>query len=270
MFLFIAYSCFLTFPLFAQLAEDNHPPKEDAWGNPKVNLYVSATIDTLYYDNLEPGVAYLSGTIEMVNYDAKESYNYDGDLRLDINPSRDDQHAPSPDKKILFSGKLKVGEIFRKTFYASRHVDATGTTRGDWWKLQGTLTIRLPKDQTWSANYVNPDPFLHDPVSARGIGPTKNGEDFSTDFNARAGEEWKSLLVTDAPYDEVLWWIQAPGDAGPGTNVAVDGGGDGNLIRATMSYTFPENIVGVYTIKAEICRNDGSGYERSYDVWVGD
>ncbi|MCE2399782.1 hypothetical protein J4G08_02715 [Candidatus Poribacteria bacterium] len=69
------------------------------------------------------------------------------------------------------------------------------------------------------------------------------------------------------PFDEVLWYVQAPGDTKPGTNVQVDSG-DGDT--TTMSYTFPEGIRGAYRIRAEIWRNDGTGYWEYYTVDVAD
>lgn len=122
--------------------------------------------------------------------------------------------------------------------------------------------------ESWQANFTVD--FDHNPQSIVGIGPTKNGETFSTDFYSNPGKTWESLLITDASYDEVLWYVQAPGDTNPGTYIEVDSGGVGEITKATMSYTFPEDVEGAYKIRAEIWRNDGTSYWQYYTVWISD
>ncbi len=273
-FVLIVLSCLLTLPVFAQLAIDNHPSEEDAWGNAKINVYVSASIDSLYYDGMKPGVAYVSGTLEMVNYDDEESYSWNGDLRLDVLPSGDDpnQGAPCCDEKEPFSGTLNPGDVFSTTYYASVHVDRTGTQRGQWWRLKGTITVYLPEDQQWQADYDDVT-FFHDPGGSVGIGPMTNG-DFSEDFTGDVGDSWDSLMITDAPYDEIWWYVKPPWDTSYyGTDEEIDEG-NGEDRRATMTYTFPaypEDYDGnnrYFTITAYVYRWDGSVYEKHYDVLV--
>lgn len=158
-------------------------------------------------------------------------------------------------------------------YFTSLHVDLTGAARGEWWKLIGTNTLTLPLQEQWQATYTTAR-FLHDPVSALGIGPTtENGDEFTTDFTSRPGEDWHSLLITDSPYDQVYWYVRAPWESGFGTTVEIDQG-NGENIRATMKYRIPdysEDFDGdsiYFTITAYIYRLDLSVYERSYDIKV--
>ena len=155
--------------------------------------------------------------------------------------------------------------------HLSLHVDRTGAPRNEDHTMKGTVTLRCDhprlanRQDTWQADFEVD--FTHRPLGVVGIGPTTNGVDFDDDFSANAGDSWESLLITDMPFDEVLWYVQAPGDTKPGTNVQVDSG-DGDT--TTMSYTFPEGIRGAYRIRAEIWRNDGTGYWEYYTVDVAD
>ena len=80
---------------------------------------------------MEPGVAYVSGTLDMVNYDDEDSYDLNGEIRIDVLPKGDDpnQSPPCCDEKNPFSATLDPGDILSRTFYASVHVNRTGAAR---------------------------------------------------------------------------------------------------------------------------------------------
>lgn len=263
--LIIINTCLITIPLFAVLDSDVGFGKKFA-----TNVWGYVQLHTLEYNGEEPGIAYLGGLVMFLN-EGVRSHNYDGEFRLEI-------LGYSRDEKIPFSGKIeKSGKdgaadlIFKNL---SLPVDRTDAPREQEHTMRGTITLRVyhpigtGKDQ-WQANHDFD--FYHDPIASVGIGPaTGDGTDFTRDYLANAGDSWDSLLITDAPYDEVLWYVQAPGEDFPGTYKEVDAGIVGDMTRATMSNTFPAEIdqSGYFTIRAEIWRNDGSGYYKSYNVWV--
>ncbi|MDE0020861.1 MAG: hypothetical protein OXT69_05725 [Candidatus Poribacteria bacterium] len=86
-------------------------------------------------------------------------------------------------------------------------------------------------------------------------------------YTASAGGTHEVNLVADGPYSQVYWYVKAPGDTGYGTQVEIDNG-DGAASDASLSYTFPSDASGEYTITAYIYRSDLSVYEESYTVTI--
>ena len=137
--------------------------------------------------------------------------------------------------------------------------------------------------ETWAIN--NPtykSNFTHNPETVEeeihGLAPTKDGETFSGDCTANTNNErnWQSLVITDAPYSSVYWYVKAPGDTSSfGTHVETDHG-NGVEKRATMTYSFPDDVGGpgeesaYYEITAYVYRWDQTVYWNSYKVWVHD
>ncbi len=262
--LIIINTFLITIPLFAVLDSDVGFGKKFA-----KNVWGYVQLHNLEYNGEEPGIAYLGGLV-MFNNKGIKSHRYDGDFRLEI-------LGYSRDEKMPFSGTIeksgKVGAADLIFENLSLPVDRTDAPREQKHKMKGTITLRVyhpigtGKDQ-WQADHeLN---FYHDPIASVGIGPTTNGEDFTRGYLANAGDSWNSLLITDAPYDEVLWYVQAPGEDFPGTYKEVDSGGFGDKTKATMSNFFPTNInkSAYFTIWAEIWRRNGSGYYKYYKVWV--
>jgi hypothetical protein len=205
----------------------------------------------------------LSGYVEIVNYEPKVKPNYDWGFRLEI-------LGYGWDEKLPGSGRIGASNLLYVPETINLNVDRTGAPRGEEHTMLGTVWLNAYTrvTESWQANFTVD--FDHNPQSIVGIGPTKNGETFSTDFYSNPGKTWESLLITDTSYDEVLWYVQAPGDTNPGTYIEVDSGGVGEITKATMSYTFPEDVEGAYKIRAEIWRNDGTSYWQYYTVWVSD
>lgn len=283
MFLFFAYACSLTLPLFAQLAVDDHPPnKRDRNQNVIFNVSASAVLDDLWYDSSGLGFVNLSGNMTIFNLDRHRSYGYYGDYRLDIRKHvREDRFDPlHPDARYdLLPGtvpKFTDGTdnllTFPKTI--NLQVDCTGAQEDVQYTMFANVTLNLTlnnRTESWKIQEYKKN-FWHTPEGVDGIGPTDEaGENFIDACDANAGEEWHSLLITDATYDEVLWYVHEPGDNSiAGTYIEVDSGGAGNLTNATMTYRFPADITknAYFKIRAEIWRNDGTGYEEFYQVWV--
>ena len=95
-------------------------------------------------------------------------------------------------------------------------------------------------------------------------------------FNLNSERDWQSLVITDALYSSVYWYVKAPGDTSSfGTQVETDIG-DGVVNRATMTYSFPDDVGGPgaeganYEITAYVYRWDQTVYWDSYTVWVDD
>lgn len=261
----LTLSCLLAFFVLAEpLDVDNDAPR---WND----VSASAVIDDLWYEREEPGVAYLSGHFNLLNLDFNRSINYFGEFRLAI-------LGYAFDEKIPFSGRVpshahNTDSYFTMSKTLALHVDRTNAERDRRHTMLGSVTLNVPTRgnlvDSWQAIYSKE--FTHRPLSLHGIGPTKNEDTFSTDFYGNAGDTWKSLLITDAPYEEVLWYVQGPGDTSPhGAYIEVDSPGAGESTKATMSYRFPENVDGQYRIWAEIWRNDGSNYWLYYTVHVSD
>ena len=83
-------------------------------------------------------------------------------------------------------------------------------------------------------------------------------------------------MITDTPYSSVYWYVKAPGDTSSfGTHVETDHG-NGVEKRATMTYSFPDDVGGpgeesaYYEITAYVYRWDQTVYWNSYKVWVHD
>ena len=146
--------------------------------------------------------------------------------------------------------------------------------------MSANITLRVyqgNKQDTWTISHSLP--FTHRPQGETGLGATNDGETFSGECDARGGDSWQSLIKTEGPYDQVYWYVKAPGDTGYGTWIKTDQG-DGVERKSTMTHTFPEDVddpnkegdqQGVYyEITAYVYRWDLSVYWDSYKVWVID
>ena len=212
----------------------------------------------------------MSGSVELVNYDSEVNNAFDWGFRLEI-------LGYGFDEKLPGNGNIKDnGNTFNRSETISLHVDRTHALRDERHTMRGTVWLNVEHPRRWNqtdAWQANFDvKFLHTPHAIVGLGPTKNGVDFvdnARGFYAAPGDTRDSLLITDAPYSQVYWYVRAPNDTTYGTNVEVDGG-DGKTSKATMRYTFPEDVEGTYKIIAYIYRWDLSVYELSYSVWVSD
>ena len=109
-------------------------------------------------------------------------------------------------------------------------------------------------------------PSNPDESSSSSSAPGLSSSDGS--YTASAGDTHEVNLVADGPYSQVYWYVKAPGDTGSyGTQVEIDSG-DGVTSDASLSYTFPADAAGEYTITACIYRSDQSVYEESYTVTI--
>ncbi len=265
----ITLSCLLTFPLFAEpLDRDNKPAKVNS-------VYGDVSVDDLWYNNQEPGVAYLRGSIELIHYNPKVKNEFDWGFRLEIVGYGFDENGF--DEKDDHYGTIGgTNNIFTRSQTISLHVDRTHARRGERHEMLGTvwLNVKHPRHRNnvdaWQANFKVR--FNHNPNPIVGLGPTTNGVDFvdnARGFFASPGGTQESLLITDAPYSQVYWYVKKPKDKTYGPNVQIDVG-NGEMTKATMRYDFPENIEGTYKIIAYIYRWDLSVYELNYSVWVDD
>ena len=157
----------------------------------------------------EPGVAYFNGMFMFHNSGVK-SHGYSGEFRLEILGYLADEKDP-------FSGSIKKngkeGYVGMRFWHLSLPVDRTGAPRDENHKMKGTITLKVNHpigngQDTWQADYEVR--FSHSPLDIVGIGPTRNGEDFSNDYSANSGDSWESLMITDAPYDTVWWYVTTP------------------------------------------------------------
>jgi len=296
----IAMICSLLFTpcVFAQLATDNHAAED-------IDASVSVSIDSLSYDPSGAGVAYLSGSFFVYNYHTSKKLFYNGELRLEIlEPKGDGTYFTfSPDSKENVSGNLKkndedsyIGDVYDSfSKSTSSYIDCLSGGRdggkpkaGNRYTMSAAITLNATigrTTETWEVN--NPTlkiDFTHNPETdveeIIGIGPTTTGTEFSDDCtcNLNTERDWQSLMITDAPYDEVYWYVKAPGDTsdlGEYLEEEVDHG-DGVETRATMTYPFPDDVGGpgeeaaYYKITAYVYRWDGTVYWESYQVYVHD
>ena len=102
------------------------------------------------------------------------------------------------------------------------------------------------------------------PPSGSSFDETSSSSDSGT---LSPGETIEAHFVADGPYSQVYWYVKAPGDTGYGTEVEIDTG-DGVATVASLSYTFPSDADGEYTITAYVYRSNQSVYEESYTVTV--
>ena len=277
-------SLLLTPTVFAQLAEDNHAPDN-------IDASVSVSIDSLDYDSSGPGVVYLSGSFFVYNYDENRSCSYSGELRLEIFDS--DGNTLFPDSKENVYGNLKkndedsyIGDVYDSFSESiSSYMDCLDPKpeADKDYTAKAAITLRVTighRTETWEVN--NPPhtmDFTHQPETEAeeisGLGPTTDGETFSDDCtcNLNSERDWQSLVITDTPYSSVYWYVKAPGDTSSlGTHVGTDWG-DGVEKRATMTYSFPDDVPGTgayYEITAYVYRWDNTVYWNSYLVWVND
>ena len=132
-------------------------------------------------------------------------------------------------------------------------------------------------EETWAIN----DPtykqdFRHRPTSAHGLGPTTNDETFSKGCNTTGGKEWKSLMITEKPYDLIYWYLKAPGDTSAYGSEEEIVTGDGTERNSVFTHPFPladgdtDTTGAYYEITAYVYSSDGSVYWESYSVWVND
>ncbi len=296
---FVCLSCWLPASVFAWLAIDNHAPDD-------LNVSAYVTIDSLSYDPSGVGMAYLSGTFFVYNLDIKKRCNYSGDLRLEIFDA--EGNTFEPDAKAPISGSLKkndadaqlsdVYDSFSESvslYLDCLSADVVGKRvkmqAGREYTMSAAITLRVTighREETWAIN----DPtytsdFTYSPETDEeeitGLGPTKDGETFSDDCTCTLNSErnWKSLMITENPYDVIYWYVKEPGDTSNyGTNVQTDWG-DGAAKRATMTYPFPDDVddpattdkneTGVYyEIGALVYRSDNEIDWHTYKVWVND
>lgn len=298
---FVCLSCWLPASVFAHLAMDSHiSTKLFDDGNTAVSAYVS--IDSLTYDS-SSGVAYVDGTFFLHNYHTRQRCNYFGQLRLEIFDAAGNTFEP--DAKTPISGSLKkweedapLGAIQVSTpKSASLYIDCLSADTAEErvqpeadqeYTMSAAITLNVTighREETWAIN----DPtytskFRYSPPEEiHGLGPTKDGETFSDDCTCTLNSErnWKSLLITEIPYDVIYWYVKEPGDTSSyGTNVQTDWG-DGATKRATMTYPFPDDVddptttdkneTGVYyEIGAFVYRSDDEIDWHTYKVWVND
>ena len=286
-FLFSFLSCFLTPCVFAALDTDDHEAK-------KIDVSASVSIDSLSYDSSGAGVAYLNGSFSLYNFDVRRRCFYTGELRLEIlEPVRENVwNTLTPDAKEPVSGSLeKYADPWRDTSTSfsrsvNLHIDclAPQPIKGQEYTMSASITLNATiggTTETWQVNGCRSN-FTHQPEQDEeeisGLGPTKDGETFSGDCTANTNNErnWQSLVITDAPYSSVYWYVKAPGDTSSfGTHIETDHG-NGVEKRATMTYSFPDDVGGpgeeaaYYEITAYVYRWDQTVYWNSYQVWVHD
>ena len=128
-------------------------------------------------------------------------------------------------------------------------------------------------EETWSTSYTAK--FTHEPTSDHGLGPTTDGETFSGDCSCTGGDEWDSLMITDAPYSQIYWYVKAPGDTSAHGTLESTVDRDGTERNSVFTYTFPEDdgLPGTgssYEITAYVYRWDQSVYWESYSIFVED
>ncbi|MDE0087071.1 MAG: hypothetical protein OXU23_15225 [Candidatus Poribacteria bacterium] len=277
-------SLLLTPCVFAQLATDNHTAED-------IDASVSVSIDSLSYDSSGAGVVYLSGSFFVYNYDENRRCSYSGELRLEIFDA--DGNALSPDSKENVSGNLKkndedsyIGDVYDSfSTSTSSYMDCLDPkpVAGEDYTAEASITLRVTighRTETWAVN--NPTytmDFTHQPETIEeeisGLGPTTDGETFSDDCtcNLNSERDWQSLVITDTPYSSVYWYVKAPGDTSSlGTHVETDWG-DGAEKRATMTYSFPDDVPGTaayYEITAYYYLSDNTVDWDSYKVYVHD
>ena len=272
----------------AELASDYH------W-KPGFNASAYVSITKLEYDPLGEGVAYLDGTFYVRNLNPKKSCRFDGELRLEIlKPLGDNKFETLGHFEQEIEGNLKknkhpfVNIRTRIQESVNLHMDCLSPRpkEGERYTMSASITLRVTiggVTETWKIN----DPthkieFRHEPLGVHGLGSTRNGETFAGDCNAtliRELRSWESLVITEdptgtrpGPYDEVYWYIRAPGDA-THTLIEIDHG-DGVETHATMEYSFVDEDdelkgkEGFYEITAVVLRWDQSVYWDSYNVWV--
>lgn len=202
-------------------------------------------------------------------------------------------NALTPDAKEPVSGSVeKYADPWRDTSTSfsksvNLHIDCLGGTEitpGIELTMSASITLNATiggTTETWQVDGYTSS-FTHQPEQDEeeisGLGPTKDGETFSDDCtcNLNSERDWQSLVITDAPYSSVYWYVKAPADtSGHGTHVETDHG-DGVEKRATMTYAFPDDVGApgeegaYYEITAYVYRWDQSVYWNSYQVWVDD
>lgn len=282
-FVLATLSCFLTPCVFAQLDINGHAAED-------VSVSAYASLDDLYYDPSGTGVVYMDGSFYLENHDPRKRCTFDFEVRLEI--FKADGGTLTPDAKSKTSGQLKKAAAPWHDIYESYsdginiHIDCLDQAPGADAELTMSATVTLNATiggvtESWQVEEYKID-FTHRPETIEelihGLGPTTDGETFSGDckVNFASERDWQSLVITDTPYDEVYWYVKAPGDTSVhGTVVEIDGG-DGVERHATMTYLFPADVGeqfeegAYYEITAYVYRSDLSVYWDSYQVWVQD
>ena len=285
---------------FAHLAMDSHIPENltySEWVKGERNIWrlhhytaamVFVSIDALTYDPAGNGVATLDGSFYVMNYHPTRSCSYTGEIRMEIfkpTENGDLTYLPHAEKEVSGSTKSwnenrsddDVIDDFSESL--SLNIDCLSGPEdidaGDRLKMSASITLRATirnTEETWSTTYT--EEFTHEPISDHGLGPTTGGETFSGDCSCTGGDEWDSLMITDAPFSKIYWYVKAPGDTSAyGTEEDVVYG-DGTEQKSIFTYTFPENdgLPGTgsfYTITAYVYEVDQIYWE-SYTVWVED
>ena len=131
-------------------------------------------------------------------------------------------------------------------------------------------------EETWAINKPTyKEDFDHWPTSSHGLGPTTNGETFSKGCTTTGGKAWDSLMITDAPFSQIYWYVKAPGDTTAHGSQEEIVNGDGGERKSVFTHPFPkqDGLLGTgsfYEITAYVYRWDQSVYWESYKVFVED
>ena len=98
--------------------------------------------------------------------------------------------------------------------------------------------------------------------------PTRSLTPSTGTYTATAGDSHTANFSTSSPYSSIYWYVKSPSDTSAyGTTVEIDQG-DGSTTTADMTYTFPSDVSGDYTIMAYVYDSDNSVYEESYTVSI--
>ena len=85
---------------------------------------------------------------------------------------------------------------------------------------------------------------------------------------ATVGSTHEASLTSSIDYDSVVWQVGPPNHIGSTYPTVETDIGDGTLTDASLSYTFPTDVPGTYTIIAIVSYSDLSARQLSYDVTV--
>ncbi len=226
-----------------------------------------------------------------MNYHPRESCSYTGEIRMEIfKPTEKGNLTYLPHAEKEVSGYLKswnenrdndeIIDSFSESL--SLNIDCLSGPEDievddDLEALLSiTLRVTIPNtEETWSTTYTAE--FTHSPTSAHGLGPTatEDGDTFSNDCDCNGGDVWYSLMITDAPYSQIYWYVKGPKDTSALGNLEDTVDGDGAERNSVFKYEFPkqDGLPGTgsfYTITAYVYRIDLSVYWKSYTVWVVD
>ncbi len=133
-------------------------------------------------------------------------------------------------------------------------------------KKNDSTVIHRDYDEKKAEKAGENDDWKEGANSSPGLKP-KNGS-----YAANPGDSHEAVLITDAPYSSVTWYVNAPGDVSGtlGSNMGSTYAQDSGSTEASFSYTFPSGAMhtGDYTITAYIYRANQTVYQESYTVTV--